>query len=291
MTIFELVRIALDELYEEGRDEHGRELDEIVTGRLTYLSRNYAKLTNPAREPVDYRDTATRLAYIYTYVAAHADYLVQVLEKAQARLEEPLFGVESLRVTCIGGGPGSDLIGVLKYLDENRERESVKKLKCYLLDREQAWADSWTELDESLQAKVDVNVNFQPLDVTDPESWAHQRRFLQADLFTFLFFVSEVHSLDGNGVVSEFWRSVFEAAKAGAIFVFIDNGDTRFTDSFDALWKEYRLERIFAENGVRYIPRFDEQASELSEYKEAFGRHPRVQGNISVRVLRKPKAT
>lgn len=288
MTIFELVRIALDDLYEEGRDEHGDELDGIVIQRLNYLSRNYAQLTNPNREPVNYRDTSTRLAYIYTYVAAHADYLVQVLEKAQARLEEPLFDVESLRVTCLGGGPGSDLIGILKYLDENREREGVKKLKCYLLDREQAWADSWTELDESLQAKVDVNVNFQPLDVTEPESWAHQRKFLQADLFTLIFFASEVHSLDGNGVVSDFWRSVLEAAKSGAIFVFIDNGHTRFTDSFDALCNEYRLERIYGHDGVRYTPRFDEQASELSEYTEVFGRNPRVQGIISVRVLRKP---
>jgi len=81
----------------------------------------------------------------------------------------------------LGGGPGSDIVGVLKYLDEN-ENEPVTKLTCYLLDREQAWAHIWTELNQSLTPKIALNVNFQPFDITDPGSWKSQRKFLQTDL-------------------------------------------------------------------------------------------------------------
>ena len=41
-------------------------------------------------------------------------------------------------VTCVGGGPGSDTIGVLKYLDEHKKQEGIDKITCYLLDKEQA---------------------------------------------------------------------------------------------------------------------------------------------------------
>src|ERR1700676_3943530 len=116
------------------------------------------------------------------------------------------------RVSCVGGGPGSDIIGVLKYLDEHKKQEPVKKITCYLLDKEQAWADTWTELDASLDMDIQLNANFQPLDVCDPKSWNHQRNSLQPDLFTMSYFVSEVFSLDGDGKVSAFWQDLFSNA-------------------------------------------------------------------------------
>jgi hypothetical protein len=36
------------------------------------------------------------------------------------------------------------------------------------------------------------------------------------------------------------------------------------------------------------IPRFSEQASELDEYRKKFGISPKIQAQVSYRVLRKP---
>ncbi len=55
VTIFELVKLALDELYEEGRQEHGSELDLIIKTRMVYLTKCYRDLTSGVREPIDYR--------------------------------------------------------------------------------------------------------------------------------------------------------------------------------------------------------------------------------------------
>lgn len=288
MTIFELVKIALDDLYLEGQRHYGDKIDREIRARIEYLSENYRHLNRSNRQPVDYRDPATRFAYVYKYVAAHGDYVVQVLEKLRTRNRGPLFGSETLRVSCIGGGPGSDIIAVLKYLDENVDDEPVKKVICYLLDREQAWADTWVELDDSLKVDIALHANFQPLDVTKPESWASQQKFLQADLFTSSFFVSEVRALDGDGVVSRFWRKLFTAAKPGALFVYDDNGHSDFNEYFDALWKETGLECLLSKDNVRFIPRFSEQAAELAHYQGKFGQSPRLQAQLSYRVLRKP---
>ena len=47
MTIFELVKIALDELYEEGQKQYGNSLDKKIKERMGYLTESYGQLTDP----------------------------------------------------------------------------------------------------------------------------------------------------------------------------------------------------------------------------------------------------
>lgn len=288
MTIFELVKIALDELYKEGLKVHGANLDAKIKKQIEYLSLSYGQLNQPDRKPVDYKDPSTRFAYVYKYVASHGDYVVQVLEALRAQLASPVFTSEIVRVSCIGGGPGSDIIAVLKYLDERSKTENVKKVTCYLLDREQAWADTWTELDDSLKTELKLHANFQPLDVTEPDSWAQQTKFLQADLFTLSYFVSEVRSLDGNGVVTKFWKNLFKEAKSGALFLYNDNGHNHFNTYFDKQWKDAGLTCLVSKDNIDMWPRWSEEKSEFGEFLKKFGQQPKLKSSLSYRVLRKP---
>ena len=285
MTIFELVKIALDELYEDGGEDYGGGLDAAIKKRMTYLKTSYGSLNSPARIPVDYKDPATRFAYVYKYVAAHGDYIVQILENLRSELGSNIFQQETLNVTCVGGGPGSDIIGILKYFDEYQE--PVSKIACQLLDKQQAWADTWSDLGLSLNSSLYVNSNFQRLDVTDPDSWQYQKKFLRADLFTMSYFVSEVMSLDQSGVVTEFWKTLFEKARPGSLFLYDDNGHTDFTSYFDKLWKAANLECLLAADNKRLLPRFSEQSSELGVYLTKFGQNPKIQSQITYRVLKK----
>lgn len=289
MSIFELVKIALDELYAEGLKVHGQKLDAMIAERCQYLADIYTSLNKPGQQPIDYQDPATRFAYVFKYVATHGDYIVQVLEKYRAHLGSAIFQNENLRVSCVGGGPGSDIIAILKYLDDYGKYEPVKKITCYLLDKQQAWADTWTELDDSLNINnVVLHANFQPLDVTQPASWQSQQKFLQADLFTMSYFVSEVRALDASGVVSQFWTKLFTEAKSGALFLYIDNGHNDFNTYFDNLWSAAGLQRIAGEDNSRWTPRHSEQATGLGQYLQKFGTHPKLQAWLSYRILRKP---
>jgi hypothetical protein len=221
-------------------------------------------------------------------VATHGDYVVQMLHIANEALGGPVFPPAAARISCIGGGPGSDVLAVLKYLDDCQDEESVNRLTVYLLDRETAWADTWTEIGGKLNVGVQLNTNFQPLDVTDPTSWTAQRKFLDADIFTLSYFVSEVHSLDRTGVVSDFWQTLFDAAKPGALFFYDDNGTDELNDYFDRQWSDAGLELIAGESNVRWIPRYTERASVLDIYKAKFATWPKLQGYLSYRILRKP---
>lgn len=288
MTLFQLVKIALDALYEEALGEYGKKTDDEIIARFKYLTTSYNDLTNDEREPVDYKDPATRFAYVYKYVASHGDYVVRLLTITRQELGT-VFNDKTARVTCIGGGPGSDILAVLKYLADYGSKEPVKKIVCYLLDKEQAWADTWTELDDKLELDdIKLNVNFQPLDVTDPDSWSSQKKFLEADLFTLSYFVSEVFALD-NGVVKKFWASLFKEAKPGALFVYDDNGKDVFNNYFDEQWKAAGLELVEDGTNTAWTPSSSEQASELAFYKAKFGENPKLKSYLSYRILRKKK--
>ena len=291
MTIFELVNVVLQSLYKEAKQFYGAKTDDAIRDRMAYLSQTYAKLNVKGRIPVDYKDPATRFAYVYKYVASHADYLVQILKSASAAIGGPLFPDGTLRLSCIGGGPGSDIIGVLKYLKDVNDagnKEGTTKLICYLLDKEKGWADTWTELDEHIDLGVQLNTNFQPLDVLNASSWEAQRKFLQADVFTLSYFVSEVMALDTHGQVGIFWNTLFAEAKPGAIFVYNDNGHTDFSSYFDSFWKAAGLKEIVAEDDHRIVPSYSEQASELAAFIKKFDQFPKLKGQVSYRVLRKP---
>jgi hypothetical protein len=288
VTLFELVKIALDELYSQGKKLHGIQLDAEIKGQMKYLAQSYANLTKADRPPVDYKNPATRFAYVYKYVATHGDYVVQILELLRDELGTNIFADKKLRLTCVGGGPGSEIIGVLKYLDKFSSKEPVEKLTCYLLDREQAWADTWTEFDDSFTAHLHVSTNFQPLDVSNPASYASQIKFLDADLFTMSYFVSEVHSLNGGGQVTKFFDTLFTNAKSGALFLYDDNSTPVWTDYFDGLWNSAGLTCLMAQTNVAWTPNYSEQTSDLGEYLEKFDHSPNLKKQLSLRVLRKP---
>jgi hypothetical protein len=288
VTLFELVKLALDELTEQAVAEYGEAADAVILERMKYLSGSYANLANQERKPIDYKDPATRFAYVYMYVAAHGDYIVQILKELRATYGENLFSEGHARISCLGGGPGSDIVAVLKYLSESKT-EKVERLTCYLLDKEQAWGDTWLEVGEMLDIAIRLNVNVQPLDVTDPSSWQSQKRFLQSDMFTLSYFVSEVASLDKGGVVSGFWKKLFASIKPGALILYIDNGSEGFNKYIDEISAGAGLECLTLENNVAMRPRNIEQASVIEAYRTKFGgRFPKLKSTVSIRVYRKP---
>lgn len=288
MTLFELVKITLDELYKRAELQYGAQTDDVIKARFTYLSDSYTKLSNPNRVSINYKDPATRFAYVYRYVATHGDYVVQLLTRAASVLGGSVFPKGTARVSCLGGGPGSDILAIVKYLADYKTKEDVQKLKVFLLDKEQAWSDTWEDLEERLDAGCELRTTFQPLDVLNPD-WVSQRHFLDADIYTLSYFVSEVYALDGKGAVTAFWQRLFQEAKPGALFFYDDNGTHEFNAYFDGQCAKGGLETLASGSNENWRLRYTERADVLDFYKAKFSAWPKLTGHLSYRILRKPK--
>lgn len=288
MTLFQLVKIALDELYNEAVSVYGLNTDDQIKMQFSYLTTSYNQLTSTGRTPIDYKNSAVRFAYVYKYTASHGDYVVRLLEILAQALGGKIFQGAQGRVSCIGGGPGSDVIAIVKYLSDSKEKDTLQNLIVYLLDKEQAWGDSWTELNMKLPpSSIQLHTAFQQMDVLKPD-WTSQRKFLDADVFTLSYFVSEIYALDVGGLVTQFLQRLFKEAKPGAIFLYDDNGSDTFNNYFDQQWQTAGLQIIAQETNTRWYPRSSEQKSELAFYTAKFNAIPKVQSTLTYRILRKP---
>jgi len=281
-TIFQLVRKVLDELRTDVVETYGDKTDEVINKRLEALGAAYGQLRDPKREPVDYSTPEDRFAYVYRYVGAHSDYVYQILNRTGKYLGNHLAAQEKVVVTALGGGPGSDLVGLMRYLVDLEEC-SLKTVTAYLCDREQAWADCWTEIGEEESPDFKLNVNFQPLDVTDPNSWSKQKKFLSADLFLLVYFASEVASLGEKA--KQFWVELATRSKPGALMLVIDNNHDYFTDFItkEVIGNAWKVLTCEVDN---LTPSIDERTAHLGEYFKLYG-WPKMKGYIRFWVLQR----
>src|ERR1044071_5975892 len=108
-TYFQVVKKVLDQLYADLPKGVG---DKEISQALNVLSAKYTNVLNSGGP--DYSSEAVKFAYIFRYTTAHADFLDTVIRKSKEVCTT--IKQEALVVTCIGGGPGSDILGFVKYL-------------------------------------------------------------------------------------------------------------------------------------------------------------------------------
>lgn len=106
-----------------------------------------------------------RFAYIFKYTVAHADYIMQLVKSCKELRE--LIARPTIEVACLGGRPGSDFLGILKYMMQAGIKDSC--FTCYLFDKERAWGDSWSDVARLHESPFRVYPVFQQMDVTDPQ--------------------------------------------------------------------------------------------------------------------------
>lgn len=262
-------------------------VDSVVKKRLSALSGGYGfGMLNVGRSPIDYSKTTTHIAYMYRAFGAHADWTYQTLQLAPGAVASAL---ESSRphVACIGGGPGSDLAGTLKFAVEHNLDD--REFEFTILDREPLWHRSREELIATYEGEVDVAHRSEGLDLASGPPWVASWDFAAADMFTFSFVLSEVWSFNKKRSVSQFLDRLISQAKSGAIFCYVDNGGSNFTPLVEQEFETRSdLKLIGSRDVERLLPGFDEQCSVLEDaYRARFNQRPKLTGNVAMRLWQK----
>jgi hypothetical protein len=276
MNCFQLIRSVLDEAYNAIPGKKAAK-DAAIEEALGGLSKAYKNLLK--KGCLDYSDPARRFAYIYRYTTSHANIVYNKLSDHKSLRE--LFKQERLVVSCIGGGPGSDFLGILKYCLKNKK---TVELKCQIMDRDPAWSESWSDVDDKVKSTFRLSTSYQPIDVADAASWGKFCKHFQADLFTLIYFVSEVYAVAAKA--NDYFATLLAQMKPGATLLYVDNNDSRFTEWFDRLVKKAKLTVLKDGAGVEKMP-WDEDKSDLEPYFSKFGA-PKLNADIAYRVIRKP---
>lgn len=273
------MKSVLDELYVRIPEDNSQTKDDKIRAKLTFLEQQYAGLAKGNR--IDYSDIVTRFAYIYRYVTSHANLVYQLISSSTDLAD--LFERDKVNVACIGGGPGSEFLGILKFMIHEK-KDSF--LRCTLFDKEQSWGECWNDVDEKLESQIRITTIYQPFDVTQSSTWVGHTKYLKSDLFTMVYFMSEIASLQSDA--EAFFSNLFENAKEGALFLYIDNNNAQFYNWFDALAASNSIQILRSSETRMGITDLGEEKSDLGEYWEKFG-FPKLNANIAFRIGRKAK--
>ncbi|RME26391.1 MAG: hypothetical protein D6798_06815 [Deltaproteobacteria bacterium] len=278
MKCFNVVQQVLDTTYAEIPGNEGTR-DAAIREALKKMSNQYRTGLLTSGGP-DFSDPVTRFAYVYLYVPAHAHWLYELITWSSD--VQGLFQRPRLRMTCLGGGPGSDLVGALKYIDE---RNASPTLFCEIVDGCVQWKQTWSDLAFTLDWSSPLHTDYVIHDAADPSTWSAPCNIAKADLFTINFFASEIYHCGDNA--TDYIAHAFAKAKSGALVLMNDNNDSRFYDWFDAIAAAANMETLLSDQGQRKIYDGGEQSSAVGKYAEKFGMSSRLTGQLAWRVLQK----
>jgi hypothetical protein len=275
-TFFEIVRQTLDRGYADIEGER----DERIKARLVELDKGFESVL--IRGGPDYADPVTRFAYVYKYTPAHADYLDRMIQQSTA--VQQVLNRDKVSITCIGGGPGSDVLGFLKFL---LERGDSPHITYFILDKEPAWGDTWSDLDDIVTGSLRPSRVFRNFDITKPTTYANFRRVFESDIFTMVYFLSEVFF--NKPAVTRFLKTCFAQMKPGALLIVIDIRNPNVQSWIDQCAMEAGLQKSQRSSGeTKFFMDSSEEKSELKFYTDKFGIGPKITSRVFYRVFRKP---
>jgi len=245
-------------------------------------------LMNPNREDINYDDHSIRFAYVYRNTPFHSIVLCNIISKVD--ILSLLMEKSPLTVTCLGGGPGSDLFGLCMY---RQLKKLSKGFSCYLFDLSK-WQNCWINMPDSLQ-KYDTNSNsivtFAQFDATEYKNPARLPRATK--LIIMQYFVSEMFKYRDE--FGKFFEKIAAEFLDGTVILIVEMEWQQFKNWVNTLMKQCHLECIRQWASIQVDSGgFDETINKFGDhYKELFKLNPKnkprtFSGSVSYTLWQKP---
>jgi hypothetical protein len=278
---FEIVKPLLDEAGHR-LSTGSAQGNQFVIAAIPYLSDTYGDSVQA--QTIDFSDGAIQYAYLYKYMAAHANFVCKALDFCSNKVL-PHFTGDYLNIAVIGGGPGSEALGVAMFADDNNLRP---KLNCLMCSPQAFWQATWDKLAPALSSKVNVELQHLPFDLTVAPTPEKISVIRGARIFFFVKVLSEVKN--AKPAVEQSLASIITEAQSGSHFVFIDNLDVDLFRWFDAVVQQHSL--VIEHSGEYFdFPIIDwQQIDKLEDHiQEIDGWHkPMMKANLAIRIVVKP---
>ncbi|XP_033632619.1 uncharacterized protein LOC117294358 [Asterias rubens] len=227
-----------------------------IGAALTNLSMVYTNLGKAQYIPQpDFTDPAFQCAYVFQYLVKHCHLVYQILWKTLPISIARIWLQRGVNVCSIGGGPGTDIIGVLVFLRSMGSYlgypENTGRVMGYVLDQYGAWESTWSSLRSNNATLRDSQIycSYITCDLLDElPTAATEDEIRQADLVTMIKSLSafQMFLKDGRDIRHCAVTKLLRQLRRGAFVLFIDNKDEMSRRIF---YTGYRSQnRIFLED-------------------------------------------
>lgn len=159
---FEIIKKILDrsiEHYSRREEMSILKIDEEITQHIEATSREH---WNNADPNIDYDKPLCRLGYLFTHAGAQAtlfERTIRLSEHLQALLK--LKAQDNINICTVGGGPGTELLGLTKYLLTTQI--TLCEITFTVLDGVPKWGETWDHLANESRDAFRKNISAPPL--------------------------------------------------------------------------------------------------------------------------------
>lgn len=202
------------------RNKFGKKFATLVNEQFTDLNKNYF---SPVNNP-DYRTSLKKFAYLYKYSVAHGYFIFSALCTAKHAKLGWFKETNVLRIACIGGGPGSEIMGIVRYLKKRALDAADKRVVVTIYDKEPTWKGLCIALLNQIDHDCQIALKFVEMDATERATFIDQD-YSNYDLIISSFFMSETKKLGIAAKSKAYWRHVFGSMKNGSAIVLLDYAD------------------------------------------------------------------
>lgn len=288
LNAFEFMYDVLDATYPELVEIFGEATDSVITDALTTLQKRYEEITHGTI--ISYRRPQIRFAYIYAYAGTRANVVASIL--GQYPELDALLARPAVRVTSIGGGPGTELVGLAKWM---RRRGASLPVEAATCDSEASWSHTWAHVSRCLSKYHPIYGTYLHHDILDPATWSSGLQHLSADLYTISYCLSEFCFAPSREDAGYYFRELFAHAPSGAYFLCLDVLHTTVFNWFDKMAADWGLQLLADCTGTTrgryepYVAELGEAAVAARSYRGGFGRPtPRIDLKVAYRLCVKP---
>jgi hypothetical protein len=287
MNYFETVKAALDTSF-AGICRHlnvsSKEACRLVAKHLATMSKEWFTGETPN---IAYEDPLCRFAYLYCHTAANANLCEVAIRHSHkvARFIEAKLKAEELRVCAFGGGPGTELLAISKYVLRER-RTGHARIAFTLLDRVPEWSETWNALEAQINGELKATYGsfskqpfsicktFVPFNMTEAGQYANLATLLQQDLYIMNYVVSEL--IGDYAKFQKLMKVAASSAPTGGVFLIVDRDQDKVIQNATALLSTAGLD---VSRPIKTCTTMDsdEQMAALEPYIRHIGRNPRVQ--------------
>jgi hypothetical protein len=194
---------------------------------------------------INYEDPFCRMAYLYMNVAVHATLVEQAMShysEIRRSIEDKARHGSDIEIGILGGGPGSELLGIVRYI-ESLQLGMPVHLDLVLVDKIKEWDESWHALKSGIDNELKsiygdnrgnwpvlISRSFLPLDITSEQAFSHfATRFSKIDLFLASYLVSELKS--STEKISKVFQLLVTRGRSDVLVLFVDRDEKAVRDA------------------------------------------------------------
>ncbi len=253
---------------------------------ITKLYKTGLNQTTPSSRS-NWNDAANRCAYVFTYFMQHCHIVHYSLQQIQHNISTSWQNKNSLVICSIGGGPGSDLVGLTRFLTDTDL--FPPSLTCLVLDLYPNWKHTWESIYNQLPETFDVT--YGKCDLVDTTALRSDilHSIGKADMLTFVKSFSAVAAfLRKDPRKGSRLRSILHELKGGSFVLYIDNKhwDKSFLNNFAS---PAGLEVVFDFCGKQTLP-FGQHSHTIREFSHHLDFRPMRNCDVTIWILYKKKS-